>query len=361
MPHPLSVQVNRTSNAAAASARTIRPTSPASIAKRMGARLAADQQVIAVLPTPNRLRITLRISVNEHAGTYAWAAHVHQPDNTMALWSGTQQFDGTATDAAVRYRTAVLHLLSHLRQRVGTHYGPSQTFDLFSSQPRLAETARTSLPESFTVESRDPHFSVLKALESVIEAILAGPVARRAEARELARTRNDRTRILAYTDGSVGYGRSSCAFVADTGDFDGSMISQGITGNSGNPTVAELYGVVMAIHRFAEFEGHLHIKCDSKPAITLARAAMQGKTTTHSKWLRMAQEAIIAATQKSAARSLTIDWVRGHNGDPLNEIADEIAVMARRHGQAGIEYTQSRDRIQIAVKDRLEQFHALAA
>lgn len=124
MPHPLSVQVDRTSNATAASAGTVRPASPASIAQRMGARLNTDQHAIAVLPIPDRLRITLRISVNDHAGTYAWAAHVHQPDNTMSLWSGTQLFDRTATDAAVRYRTAVLHLLSHLRQRVGTHYGP---------------------------------------------------------------------------------------------------------------------------------------------------------------------------------------------------------------------------------------------
>ena len=35
--------------------------------------------------------------------------------------------------------------------------------------------------------------------------------------------------------------------------------------------------------------------------------------------------------------NISYEWVRGHNGHPLNELADRLAVLARRNREMGVD------------------------
>lgn len=63
----------------------------------------------------------------------------------------------------------------------------------------------------------------------------------------------------------------------------------------------------------------------------------------------------------SAGRRVRFDWVRGHSGHKLNEIADRLAVAARRCHEAGIDHGQSRGLAAQIVADLELGGHTVAA
>gem|GEM_PF-5496738 len=352
-----------TSNSHACSPQGSLPKAPrpSMLARTIGSNLRADQVALKAIPTPTRLRVTLRMHISETTNNLVWAAHIHESDDTFALWSGATRFHGDAEDRNLRYFQAAGACLDALTERLNYHFGPTVQLDLHSSQTRMLEYLAATVGDSWTVQSTDPHISVLRHLEALIGTIKKGPSERHMLARELARTHNDRKRIIVATDGSVGHGRSSCAFVADTGDFDARFLPRVAAGRDAKSTAAELHGIALAIRHFAEFQGDLVIKCDSTRAIELATIAVDKRLSTESRWNRSAQLAVLNAVVLSSARSITFQWVRGHNGDPLNEIADDMAVKARRHGQAKIGYEDSIARIRTATAEAMSQFMTLAA
>jgi len=80
----------------------------------------------------------------------------------------------------------------------------------------------------------------------------------------------------------------------------------------------------------------LRILCDSRDAIRHATRALRGEPVDPN--LTNAAARVVAAIARDhRERDVAIEWVKGHNGHPLNDRADRLAVHARR--AAGTENT----------------------
>jgi ribonuclease HI len=99
--------------------------------------------------------------------------------------------------------------------------------------------------------------------------------------------------------------------------------------------------------------GRLRLFSDSRTGLDLLRQAMGGGLPdgvagqVHAELMRLC--ALVAAT------SVGLHWVKGHAGDPLNELADRLAVLARRSREAGLDPAQK-----AALRLRLDQDAAAA-
>ena len=122
-------------------------------------------------------------------------------------------------------------------------------------------------------------------------------------------------------------------------DHDGGRFDSGGAAKGTNQ-IAELTAVLRAIEAHPG-EAPLLIESDSKYAISCATDWVEGwrrkgwRTASGSpvKNLELVQAIDRAITQRPG--SVRFRWVRGHVGNPFNERADSLAVMAAKEWQAG--------------------------
>lgn len=97
--------------------------------------------------------------------------------------------------------------------------------------------------------------------------------------------------------------------------------------------VAELFAI-LAVLRAVPREYHLHVRTDSQFAINVATKWMKGwKAKGWRKADGNAPENLALVKELDAAligRQVTFEWVRGHSGDPMNEIADILCSKASK-------------------------------
>lgn len=97
--------------------------------------------------------------------------------------------------------------------------------------------------------------------------------------------------------------------------------------------VAELFAI-LAVLRAVPREHHLHVRTDSQFAINVATKWMKGwKAKGWRKADGNAPENLSLVKELDAAlagRQVTFEWVRGHSGDPMNEIADILCSKASK-------------------------------
>lgn len=121
--------------------------------------------------------------------------------------------------------------------------------------------------------------------------------------------------ISVYTDGSCflkkggagGWGFCYEYPVGTIARFNG---SEGKTTNNR----MELMAIIKAVEHFRP--GKLKIYSDSQYAI----GVLSGKWMAHKN-----QDLVLPFRELAKAYKIEWEWVRGHNGDPMNEIADELA------------------------------------
>ncbi|XKH58600.1 hypothetical protein LG293_16240 (plasmid) [Citricoccus nitrophenolicus] len=92
-------------------------------------------------------------------------------------------------------------------------------------------------------------------------------------------------------------------------------------------------GIRTAVNKhpmLAEGVGSLTIRTDSKVAIHKLKSHLQGQSQGRA-WDELCAHMLAPLGQ---AR-VSFQWVRGHNGDPANEAADRLAMMARRNHEFG--------------------------
>jgi ribonuclease HI len=93
---------------------------------------------------------------------------------------------------------------------------------------------------------------------------------------------------------------------------------------------AELLALLMALEAAGPLD-RLHVRSDSQYAVHglrkhLSDPAGHLPTANRDLWLRIMPHA------RALGPRLTLEWVRGHNGDPGNEKADQLAGDAAQHG-----------------------------
>lgn len=88
----------------------------------------------------------------------------------------------------------------------------------------------------------------------------------------------------------------------------------------------ELLAIHMAVCRFSDPK--LHILTDSRLALACLDGTYEGRPHI--------VEIVERIRNRTKGRAVEFSWVRGHNGHALNEVADRLAVTARRCHEANV-------------------------
>lgn len=133
-------------------------------------------------------------------------------------------------------------------------------------------------------------------------------------------------RIIAATDGSAGKSArvTGYGFITDHGHY-GHGTSKATTALD-----AELAGISRVLTE-TPTTVPLTVLVDSRQAITIAETLKTTPPTTRRRGA--SREIQHKLHTRLADRDVTFRWVRGHSGNPLNEAADRLAVLARRSAQ----------------------------
>jgi hypothetical protein len=137
------------------------------------------------------------------------------------------------------------------------------------------------------------------------------------------------------TDASVGHIRGAAvaglAWISETGDY----------GIDVCPTRVPLVGELTAIHRAisrTQRRGPITVLTDCLPAVqaldtvvATRRIPTAGHIREHQQIARLLRLIVVELRR----RPIRIDWVKGHDGHRLNDVADRLAVQARRCAQNG--------------------------
>lgn len=137
--------------------------------------------------------------------------------------------------------------------------------------------------------------------------------------------------VVVATDGSVGRAPSTgyaagWAWVSEHGKADAGAIK------AGDIRIAELAAIAAACTAPELRRRKLHILSDSQDAIWVVKELIRGYQPTG-----VSDRYATPIRQRAATTGITIEWVRGHSGHLLNEIADRLALMARRRYQAQVD------------------------
>lgn len=131
-------------------------------------------------------------------------------------------------------------------------------------------------------------------------------------------------------------GIASAAAVASDGRY---IFDRVDTRKAGIPPIdyAELAAIYMALRNWVGSARCLNIRTDSRKALGMIRRARSGEDVGSTGRALGLVTRVVALIDdyESLGGQVTVEWVRGHSGDPLNEGADRIALHARRAAEWG--------------------------
>lgn len=157
-----------------------------------------------------------------------------------------------------------------------------------------------------------------------------------------------RTDVLVATDASMRRRRAPAGVAWVRGD--GMFATQVV--DTADIAVAELAAITMAVAAHGRHRGKLTIISDSRDALNMAKAALRGDVDAWSAAGRRYQRQLADSPIRD---DVNLQWVKGHRGNLLNEAADELAVMARRHHDIGLAPSEHRVRAAAAVEEMLSK------
>lgn len=127
--------------------------------------------------------------------------------------------------------------------------------------------------------------------------------------------------ILVYTDGACS-GNPGPAGLGVVVRYDGDQRELSEYLGHGTNNIAELTAIARALDAIPDKTSRVELYTDSQYAIGVLTKNWKAKAN---------RELILDIKQRLAEfTGITLHYVRGHNGDPLNERADELAVQAVR-------------------------------
>lgn len=187
---------------------------------------------------------------------------------------------------------------------------------------RTLKSVAESFPAVQFVDTAFGPFGVLLARASDtigahVAALLAADEARH-EAEVEARPP-----LVVATDASKAKNRrgTGLGYVSDTGVHHMRMACDARSILEG-----ELLAIHMAVCRFSTPK--LHILTDSRLALACLEGTYEGRPEI--------VDVVERIRNRTKGRAVEFSWVRGHSGHPLNEVADRLAVAARRCHEANV-------------------------
>ena len=291
----------------------------------------------------------MRACISGENAHLLWCAHVILPDGSEELWNG-RELTGLPVGFIKEsdYVDAMEGWWQAFQARILERFGQDQVF-VHSSQSKVWEVlANSSIPTVLIVSSGE-NVVVSRVISAVIHT-MREQVHAHAENRKAATARET---LTIATDGSAGYGQAGAGFIAENGVFEGHGLSRLTTGGPSDVVLAEMYAIYFALSRFRQHRGKLVIRTDSRKAIALARTALDGHCRHAKPAVQHVQTLLRTLQPRLEAKTIEFQWGKGHSGDLLNEVADTVAVLSRRHMQAGIPLSESRSRLEVFVRQAL--------
>lgn len=283
------------------------------------------------MPAPPMSRfVPALVAVNERHGVTVlvdrqpnlcrWAVHTII-DGKDFIVSGPG--DGQATNPSNRELAAqISQAVARIAKRTGET--PSQVFTSDWATAELLR-AKSDLP---VTDLTAPPAALAAAREAVAEVergLVSGLVLACDSSRGRGKSVNGCGYVLAYSNGADPILGAYTSVSTHGGIRAGELaaIRRGLQSTLGHHPVLR------------EGVGDLKVLTDSKAALDVLERVATGHLQPFDDTDSVAECKRILGSARGV--NISYEWVRGHNGHPLNELADRLAVLARRNREMGVD------------------------
>lgn len=276
-------------------------------------RPPARRLVPAIAEVTQREGVT--VAVRRRGDVYFWAVHSKHPSGSVRVLTG--HAEGSPTGATP---TGLAAEIEEAVRRMDPAGMPVFVVTEKTSSP-LEEG--TSLPVSELSPAPDVSTAVWAAVDTAEEELISG--------------------MVLTCDASLRRGRSGagCGWIltypVSLPPRVGAVVRT-LPEITAAETAAIRLGLMATVHRHTKLRlgiGSIIIRSDSQEALALIQRIQADPYA--GPWTGAAVSEARAVIELLDGVSHRFEWVRGHNGDTRNEFADRLAVMARRHYEAGID------------------------
>lgn len=257
------------------------------------------------------------IAVHRQSHLARWAVHTAAADGTPVTVTGPvpgDESNPSNTELAAQLTAAVRSL--------GLEVGA-----VYCSDRAVADVLKkkTDLPVSDLSPSPDALAAAQEGISAVERRLVNGLTLACDASRGRGRNLNGCGWVLAYKDGSSpAIGMYTTA--ADHGGIRGGELAAVRRG---------LQCTVNLHPALREGTGDITVLSDSKAALSLIERYLAGADISGEDSVAQKECGKIAGLTRGV--NVKFKWVRGHDGHPMNEMADRLAVMARRTEEANLD------------------------
>ncbi|QOT19432.1 RNase H family protein [Paenarthrobacter sp. YJN-5] len=283
------------------------------------------------MPAPPVSRfVPALVAVNERHGVTVlvdrqpnlcrWAVHTII-DGKDFIVSGPG--DGQATNPSNReVATQISQAVARIAKRTGET--PSQVFTSDWATAELLR-AKSGLPITDLAAPPTALAAAREAVAEVERGLVSGLVLACDSSRGRGKSVNGCGYVLAYSNGADPI-LGACTSVSTHGGIRAgelAAIRRGLQSTLGHHPVLR------------EGVGDLKVLTDSKAALDVLERVATGHLQPFDDTESVAECKRILGSARGV--NISYEWVRGHNGHPLNELADRLAVLARRNREMGVD------------------------
>jgi ribonuclease HI len=278
----------------------------------------ASRFVPALVAVSERTGVT--VLVDRQPNLCRWAVHtLLDGNNFIVSGPGRDEQTNPSNRELAAQITAAVDFVAKRTGQVPTQVftGDWATAELLRAKTALPVTDLTGPPAALA--------AAREAVAAVERKLVSGLVLACDSSRGRGRTVNGCGYVLAYANGADPILGAYTAVSAHGGIRAGELaaIRRGLQSTLGHHPVLR------------EGVGDLKVLTDSKSALEVLERVATGALQPFDDTDSIAECKRIIGSARGV--NITYEWVRGHNGHPLNELADRLAVLARRNREMGVD------------------------